>query len=123
MTTVDLIARRVVEPEPGLGSSIGLLALGLVPSLVWAAVGIPLAIWNLTDPGQRASISPFSMGLLVAVVVANVAPFVLAGLALVRARRSHRLAWSRAVRAAATWAGIACVVSFALTAMATGGMA
>jgi len=122
MRGVDFIDRRFLEPEPGLPSSVALLALGLVPSLLWTAVGVPLTIWNFTDPGQRAASSPFSAGLLVVVVLANLAPFVLSGLAVVRARKRDELSWPRALRAAAPWAAIACAISFIVTMMGTGGI-
>lgn len=122
MTAVDFPERRFLEPEPSLASSIGLLALGLVPSLLWAAVGIPLVVWNFTDPGQRSFISVISAGLLLVVVAANLAPFIAAGVALGRARTSRGLAWPRAFRSAAAWTGVMCGVSFVVTAWATGGM-
>lgn len=122
MSAVESADRRFLEPEPGLGSSIALLAMGLVPSMLWALVGIPLAIWNLTDADQRASISTFSVVLLIVVVIANLAPFATTAVLVTRARKQTRSSWARAVRAAAPWAGAACGISFLLTAMATGGM-
>lgn len=123
MRAVDFTGRRCLGPEPRLGSSVALLALGLVPSLLWALVGIPIAIWNFTDAEQRSSSSTFSIVLLVMVVVANLAPFVATGVLLTRARKHVGSSWPRALRAVAPWAGLACGVSFLLTAMATGGVA
>lgn len=120
---MDVTEPKLLEPEPPLGSSVALLAMGLAPSALWALVGIPLAMWNLTDQAQRASLSTFSVGLLIVVVIANLSPFVAAAALLSRARKHDGLSWPRALRAAAPWAGFACVVSFVLTAMATGGMA
>lgn len=119
---MQLVDHRLDQPRSSVVIPLILLGLGLLLSAALVLVGTSLAIWNFTDPVQRVTVSGFSTVLLMAVVLANLAPFAIAATTLVWTRTRASQSWPRAVRRAAVWTGGACVVSFFLTMLATGGM-
>lgn len=114
--------RRGCAPQGRVVLPLGLLGVGLLLSALWAMVGTSLAIWNLTDADQRATISGIQRVLLIVVVLANLAPFVAAAVSLLWARARGGSSWPRALQLAAGWTGAACAASFVCTMIAAGGL-
>lgn len=106
--------------SPRFVPSLGLFGLSLLPGLLALLPGLSRVLWNLTDPVQQTYLTPSRVALFSVVLVAVLAPFVSAAVALVVVRVRAR-SWARALRTAAVWAASLGAFAFFTVMMTSGG--
>lgn len=106
--------------QPRLSSSLGLLALAVVPGLAALMPGVLVPLWNFRDPDQSSYLTFGGVIWLSTVLLLAVLPLPLALVVTVIGRRRGRT-WAAALRPAAGWVGLVGALAFIAVAVTTGG--